>query len=85
MNLKRGAKGQRVRELQQTLKSKGFDPGDIDGDFGPATEAAVRAFQASEGLLVDGIAGPKTLSALGFWTLDKMKNCSRTPRLCWLK
>jgi peptidoglycan L-alanyl-D-glutamate endopeptidase CwlK len=36
----------------------------MDGDFGPATKAAVMAFQKSEGLLADGIAGPRTLAAL---------------------
>src|SRR5439155_18775879 len=50
---------------QQRLKGTGFDPGAIDSDFGAATEAAVIAFQKSEGLLPDGIAGPRTLSALG--------------------
>lgn len=39
-----------------------------DGDYGPITRAAVRAFQASHGLLVDGIAGPQTLGALGLPT-----------------
>jgi cell wall-associated NlpC family hydrolase len=36
-----------------------------DGEYGPITRAAVRAFQASHGLVVDGIAGPQTLGALG--------------------
>ena len=45
MILVEGAKGERVRSLQKALKDRGFDPGDIDGDFGPATEAAVKAFQ----------------------------------------
>jgi peptidoglycan hydrolase-like protein with peptidoglycan-binding domain len=36
----------------------------VDGAFGPATEAVVREFQRRSGLLVDGIAGPRTLTAL---------------------
>jgi len=58
--LKIGSKGAAVKRLQKLLKVKGFDPGVIDGDFGPGTEAAVLAFQRSEGLLADGIVGPRT-------------------------
>jgi peptidoglycan DL-endopeptidase CwlO len=39
-----------------------------DGEYGPITRAAVRTFQQSRGLLVDGIAGPQTLGALGLPT-----------------
>ena len=63
MILVEGNKGERVKALQQSLKNKGFDPGNVDGDFGPATEAAVISFQKSEGLLADGKAGPQTLGA----------------------
>ena len=56
--------GAAVSGLQQALLDKGFDPGLIDGAFGGGTEAAVIAFQKSEGLLADGIAGPRTLNAL---------------------
>lgn len=51
--------------LQTALKSRGFDPGPLDSRVGPATKRALRAFQRSVGLLDDGIAGPKTLAALG--------------------
>lgn len=64
-NLRQGSNGADVRRLQEELKKRGFSPGDVDGDFGPATDAAVRAFQASEGLLADGIAGRSTSRALG--------------------
>lgn len=53
-----------TRELQQALKAKGFDPGGIDGVMGRNTIAALRAFQAANGLVADGIAGPRTLAAL---------------------
>jgi putative chitinase len=71
MILVEGAKGERVKALQQALQDKGFDPGEIDGDFGPGTEAAVLAFQQSEGLLADGKAGPQTLGALGLEALPE--------------
>src|SRR5215468_1634350 len=64
-NLKVGSSGPAVSRLQQSLKEKGFDPGVVDGQFGPGTEAAVIAFQKSEGLAADGIAGPQTLAMLG--------------------
>lgn len=59
-----GSSGPRVTELQQRLQQRGFDPGAVDGQFGPGTEAAVRAFQNSVGLSVDGQAGPNTIAAL---------------------
>lgn len=58
-----GDKGQDVRALQHALKKTGIDLL-IDGDFGEKTEQAVMAYQRSIGLVVDGIAGPKTLAAL---------------------
>ena len=62
--LKEGLSGREVKELQQRLSDLGFNPGPIDGEFGPGTEAAVIAFQKSEQILADGIAGPRTLNAL---------------------
>lgn len=53
-----------VIELQRQLKAAGLYAGKIDGDFGPATEAAVRELQRRRGLTQDGIAGPKTRAAL---------------------
>jgi putative chitinase len=63
--LKLGSTGQDVAVLQGVLQVRGFNPGATDGDFGPATEAAVIAFQRSEGLLADGVVGPRTAVALG--------------------
>ena len=64
--MKLESEGADVVKLQERLKELGFNPGKADGDFGPGTEAAVIAFQKSEGLLADGIVGMKTLKALGF-------------------
>jgi peptidoglycan L-alanyl-D-glutamate endopeptidase CwlK len=63
-NLKEGSSGPEVVRLQQRLKDKGFDPGALDGKFGPGTEAALIGFQKSEGMAADGIAGPQTLATL---------------------
>jgi len=63
--LRRGSTGPSVRELQTLLRNAGFDPGPIDGDFGPRTEEAVKAFQKSKGLVQDGIVGILTWTALG--------------------
>ena len=58
--LRPGASGQAVRELQQALKGLGYDPGAVDGHFGPRTESAVKAFQKAQGLTVDGNVGDIT-------------------------
>jgi murein DD-endopeptidase MepM/ murein hydrolase activator NlpD len=59
------AASERVAALQVALQARGLYPGTIDGVAGPATAAGVRRFQARAGLLVDGIAGPRTRRALG--------------------
>ena len=62
--LMKGSTGSDVIALQRALLDQGFNPGRIDGDFGQGVENALRAFQRSEGLLDDGIAGPRTLERL---------------------
>lgn len=64
--LKNGCEGADVKELQEALISLGYDCGKwgADGDFGDATEMAVRAFQKAKGLTVDGDYGPLTHKAL---------------------
>ena len=61
--LVRGMHGDDVARLQRRLSGAGFHTRG-DGMFGPATAAALRAFQQSAGLVADGIAGPLTWSAL---------------------
>ena len=58
-------RGEDVRQLQIALREHGFDPGQTDGIFGKKTERAVKRFQRSCGLKVDGIAGKNTFFALG--------------------
>jgi len=59
-----GATGPEVKELQLRLKAQGYYNGEIGGNFGPGTEAAVRAFQRANHLTVDGWAGPVTMAKL---------------------
>ncbi|MGQ9866517.1 MAG: peptidoglycan-binding domain-containing protein, partial [Pseudanabaenaceae cyanobacterium] len=53
-----------IRQLQTLLTQRGFYTGPLSGIYGPLTEAAVREAQRAYGLVVDGIAGPRTLAAL---------------------
>jgi peptidoglycan hydrolase-like protein with peptidoglycan-binding domain len=54
-----------IRDAQQALKDKGFDPGPVDGVNGPSTRAAVKKYQAEQNITADGVLGGKTLDALG--------------------
>lgn len=64
--LRRGNYGELVKQLQTKLNALGYDLGvcGIDGDFGQATEKAVKAFQKDHGLTADGVVGQKTWAAL---------------------
>lgn len=62
--LKFGSRGNEVSKLQQTLNNKGFNSGPVDGIYGKITEKAVISFQSAKGLIIDGIAGNQTQSAL---------------------
>lgn len=57
--LRRGSVGEHVKELQKKLGGL-----TVDGDFGPKTDAAVRAFQKAKGLVIDGAVGFYTWRAL---------------------
>ena len=58
--LRQGSSGEPVRQLQEALRELGHDPGAVDGEFGPRTEAAVKAFQHDRGIAADGVVGPIT-------------------------
>lgn len=63
-----GSTGNEVKQIQTRLKSWGYYSGAIDGVYGSKTQAAVKSFQRANGLTADGIAGPKTLAAIGLPT-----------------
>ena len=65
---KYGSTGTEVRNIQTRLKRWGYYTGQVDGIFGSLTKKAVIYFQQKNGLKVDGIAGPETLSAIGLPT-----------------
>ncbi|HET9382151.1 MAG TPA: M15 family metallopeptidase [Streptomyces sp.] len=86
--LSEGSSGEAVRQLQ--IRVAGY-PGSgsqlaIDGQFGPATKAAVQRFQAAYGLGADGIAGPITFNKIyelqdddctpANFTYDELNNCN---------
>ena len=61
--LRKGSNGLYVTELQEMLKKRGYTL-KTDGIFGTKTEEAVEAFQADNGLVVDGVVGSKTWGKL---------------------
>jgi peptidoglycan hydrolase-like protein with peptidoglycan-binding domain len=66
--LKRGSSGTAVKQAQCYLNSSLTGEGlDIDGEFGPVTEKAVRRFQGCADIIVDGICGAQTWSQLTLW------------------
>ena len=69
-----------VKALQKRLKELGWYTGSADGDFGPATEAAVKAFQKANGLTADGKAGEKTLQKLNSSSAISKKQANATPK-----
>ena len=64
---KYGSRGEEVKTIQTKLKRWGYYKGNIDEIYGSQTLAAVKWFQQKNGLTVDGIAGTKTLEAMGIY------------------
>lgn len=60
----------RVKQIQSALKQAGFYKGGIDGNIGPKTKRAIKAFQKSKGLDPDGVVGPKTWEELNRFLKD---------------
>lgn len=87
--VRRGAKGEPVRLIQESLREMGYAlplsvsrllPGRMDGDFGPETEAAVTQFQRdASAVLIDGIVGPETMGLLD--THDVSRPTARPPAI----
>jgi peptidoglycan hydrolase-like protein with peptidoglycan-binding domain len=62
--LKLGSTGTDVFTLQQRLTALGYNAGDVNGTFSPATQIAVMNFQKAKNLGADGVVGPATWAAL---------------------
>lgn len=73
---KYGSRGQEVITIQTKLKRWGYYNGNIDGIYGSQTLAAVKYFQRKNGLAVDGIAGTRTLRAMGIYTSSSSSSAS---------
>lgn len=69
--LKKGLSGEPVRRLQAKLGVT------ADGEFGPNTETALKAWQTGKGLSADGIAGPDTFMSMGLYELVLLKQGTR--------
>ena len=72
MILKKGSKGDMVKELQLFLNIK------PDGVFGKITESTLKLWQSNNGLVADGIVGPKTWEAMGLATTDESEQVYTT-------
>ena len=71
---KYSSRGEEVRQIQTKLKRWGYYNGNVDGIFGSGTLEAVKWFQRKNGLQVDGIAGKKTLEAMGISNSSNSSN-----------
>ena len=76
--LRNGSTGEAVRYLQESLTKLGYNPGPIDGIFGPKTKTAVRSFQIAKGLVVDGIVGNNTWAAIDKGTKPPVPRVRKT-------
>ena len=63
-SLRTGDTGDGVKQVQTAVGKLGFDPGPVDGIYGPQTVRAVAAFQEANGLANDGIVGTDTAAKM---------------------
>ena len=68
-----GSRGAEVKKIQDKLKRWGYYTGSVDGIYGIKTMQAVKYFQRKNGLTQDGIAGPRTLAAMGIMSSSSSK------------
>jgi peptidoglycan hydrolase-like protein with peptidoglycan-binding domain len=61
----RSGGAEQVKAVQQALKDKGMDPGEVDGKMGPKTQSALREYQKKEGLKESGRLDTETMAKLG--------------------
>lgn len=78
---KYGSTGDEVIQIQTKLKRWGYYNGSIDGIYGSKTLNAVKYFQRKNGLTQDGIAGARTLSAMGIQTRSNSNSTSGNTNL----
>jgi len=71
-----------VSDIQRALIARGYEIGKVDGDAGPKTIKALRAFQKVAGLVPDGIAGPKTVAVLQANDISQRRTATDQP--AWL-
>jgi peptidoglycan hydrolase-like protein with peptidoglycan-binding domain len=80
-SLRSGSKGDKVKELQTNLNKLGYNCGAVDGNFGAKTLAAVKEFQKDQKLVVDGIVGAGTQTAITNALKNLAKNITVTYRV----
>ncbi len=78
---KYGSSGSEVTNIQTKLKRWGYYMGAIDGIYGSQTVKSVKLFQSRNGLTVDGIAGTKTLNAMGIMSSSSKSSSSNNSDL----
>lgn len=75
---KYGSRGDEVKQIQTKLKNWGYYLGSVDGIYGSGTLSSVKKFQQKNGLTVDGIAGTKTLQAMGIYSSSSSSSSNNT-------